>query len=644
MAAARQNVPAREAVNLGRNISQLFPSGQDQLQFQSDEIFDNIERWIRIEVGGGVTVYDNLAVYMVRAFTTLLDSFIVQHRIKESDKLTIVARINRTMTHSLRLLDEEDQGRAGKYTEFCSYFFGAEDGTEARNILEALSADSQCNAVIGKYEIGRTRCWICNLKLSGNTKPQCEHILPIIDALFYLNLYQYTNSFRGLGHLQQAILVLEYLWSEKCCNETKNNDQWITFDESEVCVINRDGIIASMTRIAEAANNPEGGRACWEHLREYTDSDIKANVNGKANIDRIERELQPIVATINSIIEYIDARLKSGADHLKRSKIDGGGKKQAIRAITVFKYLTLIRFLSNISGSKMVDAFMNNVVNTNTSAKAEHKKQMKAIHDAEKAEERAEKEAIKAHREAVRAARQAEKESEKKGRKMIQLQQQIKELSEIELPNYRRMLDAANSERGKAVQQRQIARVESSIRSLREELTALSVEGGQRGGTFSYKTHILPDFETEMKYIMLLSFYPIYINQVNNGNPLSEEEYMSTENIADMAMAYFHPRETELINIGAQSHSTLARPQPRRREIKTGIDPNTRAQRTASSIATRRARRAASVEKTRKIQELLPIHQVSPVMLASPYEMSYGGRTRKRGRLQKRITRKKSNH
>jgi flagellar biosynthesis GTPase FlhF len=640
MAAARQNDPPREAVNLGRDISQLLSSDDDQLQFESDDIFDNLERWISIEVSRGTPVYDNLSVYMVRAFTTLLDSFIEQHRIIERDKLTIVAHLNRTMNHSLQLLDHS---RDGKYTEFCSYFFGATDGKEARDILEALSADSQCNAVIGKPIIGITRCWICNLKLSGETKPQCEHILPIIDALFYLNLYQYSNSFADLGALQRAILVLEYLWSEKCCNETKNNDQWLAFDEDGICYINRYVIKESMKRIMEAANNREGGRECWEHLREYVEGKIKAKVDVKANIDRIEGILQPIVDTINSIVGYIDRRLKSGADPVKRSKIDGGGKKQAIRAITVFKYLTLIRFLSNVSGSKMVEAFMNNVVHTNAAAQEARKQKINAERAAERAAERDEIEQRKAQRAARQAAKQAEKESDRNRRLRVELEEQIRKLSEVEIPNYERLQQAATSERGQLVQARQIQRVQLSIAKLQEELAALPMAGGQRGGTYAYKTHILPDFQTEMHYIMLLSFYPIYINLKNKGDSISEEEYMSIPGISDMAMRYFNPTKATLIDLSPQkveTISTLARsPQSK---IKTGIDSKqARAKRISFNKAMRSAKRTAAVNETRKIHAIPPVHAISPVMEALPFEMSYGGRTRKRSRSQKRITRKK---
>ena len=656
--------------------NELFSSGQDQLSFQTNDIIENIKEWICIEVGEGTPVYDNLSVYMVRAFTTLLDSFIRQHRITESDKLTIVAHINKTMNESLRLLDDS---RDGRYTDFCSFFFGASDGKEARDILEALSADSQCNAVIGEYDIGKTRCWICNLKLSGNTKPQCEHILPIIDALFYLNLYQYTKSFPYLSHAQQAILILEYLWSEKCCNETKNNDQWLAFDESGRCNINRHAIEASMRRIAEAAENPNGGRECWEHLREYEDGDIKANVAGKANIDRIRRELQPIVDTINSIVEYIerhiDQRLqtnkpRSDEPKAKRAKT----VKQAIRAITVFKYLTLIRFLSNLSGSKMVEAFMGNIVNTNVQLKQERRRQLNAAREEERAKERAEIEQRKEQREASRKVRQAEEESIKKSRRIAQLEGQIRQF-EDDLRTHQRLLHVAQTERGQHAQARQIQRVQSSIQSLQEELDALrALSGGQRGG--SYETRILPDFETEKHYIMLLSYYPIYINENNKGNPLSEEEYMSEPEILNRAMTYFRPIKTELIDLQPQTLATVPSPisvkptnyfpayvlpvsaaqavlpaSAAMATLPANMIPSTR--RSRSRNRSRRHSRSRSRSRNRsrnrsrsRSRSHSPKHfsrtPTTPVKGATPVEMSFGGQTRKR--RVKRITRKKYNH
>jgi hypothetical protein len=277
----------------------------------------------------------------------------------------------------------------------------------------------------------------------------------------------------------------------------------------------------------------------------------------------------------------------------------------------------------------------------------------------------------KAERAAAIAAKQAEKESDKNRRLRAELTEEIRKLSEVEIPNYERLHREATSDRGRAVQERQIQRVQLSIAKLQEDLAALPMAGGQQGGAIRYKTDIFSDFNREMQYIMLLSFYPIYINRVNNGNPLSEEEYMSTENIVEMAMAYFHPRKTELINIGAQKvmpqmvMPPMTPPRVRSNNMLGTVAPATAASpvsfinvapmsnsttkkrkyanNNTKSKNTNMKRRKVMIPRSNTLQPLKPVSPFAmPRDVAHEVEMLYGGRTRKH--RQKRITRKRSNH
>jgi hypothetical protein len=107
---------------------------------------------------------------------------------------------------------------------------------KARDIWEHLDPDDQCLASpIG--ENTNPNCWICGFALDGfqlpnfNGNPQkpkeCEHVLPICQAVMVLSLYAY-------GQVEPSDAEdyrLEYKWAHKHCNRIKNDD--VYFQESD---------------------------------------------------------------------------------------------------------------------------------------------------------------------------------------------------------------------------------------------------------------------------------------------------------------------------------------------------------------------------------------------------------------------------
>ena len=97
-----------------------------------------------------------------------------------------------------------------------------------REVYEQSSPNTQCtNVLSGKP---KKICWLCSYPLiSGQLPPRspkmtvCEHIFPIIQAAFFLDLYNHSNP----GVATKRLLDLEYDWAHYECNSIKNDLSFI---------------------------------------------------------------------------------------------------------------------------------------------------------------------------------------------------------------------------------------------------------------------------------------------------------------------------------------------------------------------------------------------------------------------------------
>jgi hypothetical protein len=340
---------------------------------------NKISHWIDIEVTRRGVV-DRLSEFLLSSFTTLLTTYIppIPVRGKILTGLTttdVVTVINKLKDRIRPALEDLDVLRTtAKYTEFCSNFLGKMTGIEARAILEVLDPDPQCNALVEDKRF----CWICGLGLRDSPKPECEHILPISDALLHLNLYQNRSSLEKLNKYEVTMLKLEYLWSHQCCNQSKNNLQYIMSDGANTYKVNPDGINKTIERIRAHADPDDPAYDCPDIFRNA--SDFK-----HLSSERIETYIQPIVDTINLHITYL-----AKANMLDRQK-----------AFLVYEYLILIRFFSRIPGCTLVEAFKEHYLSDDATSRAAalaEEKRMKQEIARIKQEDEDEKKAIREKR------------------------------------------------------------------------------------------------------------------------------------------------------------------------------------------------------------------------------------------------------
>jgi hypothetical protein len=378
------DVPPARAVDPKRftNAEILsLDSAVNSLEIDYLALIENIRNWTAIDATPA-GVLDQMSVYLIDSFQTLLKGY-TNANITVSDitkiKDMLGVKLRPALDKMLIMKDAEDNA---KYTLFCSTFLGEMSGIEARGILEVLNPDPQCEATVDAKKV----CWICGNPLRWETveeeaKPQCEHILPISDALFHLNLYQNRSSISTLGKYDVEILKLEYLWAHACCNLSKQNLRYIATDVNGKYIVNDDGINTTIDRIK----------------KNYGTFDCQAIFQSKGGpkyakltLERITKYIEPIVETINNHIEYI-------------ASIGTGINKQ--KGYIVYEYLIMVRFFSRIPANTLVKAFKKFYLEGDVEYEAEQQRLLeeKIKQEQANAEERA---SIKAAKELAAKAKQ----------------------------------------------------------------------------------------------------------------------------------------------------------------------------------------------------------------------------------------------
>lgn len=119
-----------------------------------------------------------------------------------------------------------------------SQAFPGMPGSSIRGIYETSTPTTQCNNTIGKFVNG-IECYICgmpivqqNLSLGINgLNPECEHILPIAQAILFLGLYgDKFNKNRLFYNPDQ--FKLEYAWAHRTCNQIKSDESYIKYNDT----------------------------------------------------------------------------------------------------------------------------------------------------------------------------------------------------------------------------------------------------------------------------------------------------------------------------------------------------------------------------------------------------------------------------
>ena len=175
--------------------------------------------------------------------------------------------------------------------------------TLCRKIFELHQPDTQCVNVLGQPTPGQL-CYMCGLAMNNDVesmKPSCEHILPIMQAMFFLDLYRSSDV---KTEEQMNILKMEYAWTHRCCNLIKNVTSLL---ETRIDAENYPTWHFSSSNATVLISNifgPASGHGC-NVVRDLVPETERAEwITGR--VEKIQTE------KINPILEYIRSKGANG--------------------------------------------------------------------------------------------------------------------------------------------------------------------------------------------------------------------------------------------------------------------------------------------------------------------------------------------
>ena len=181
--------------------------------------------------------------------------------------------------------------------------FKENTGLSVRQIWEIASTKTQCNQTAGKLKENNI-CWICGFPIDKNAgaghglAPECEHVLPVVQARFFLTLYNSDMKNAGLDDKAREALLLEYDWAHTICNQEKRQSSFITSDTNTNLNIKKSNIISLLNKIYKSK------RLDSDKLKKLID-----NENSKAfkekRLEWKENRLKVISERIQNIINYL---------------------------------------------------------------------------------------------------------------------------------------------------------------------------------------------------------------------------------------------------------------------------------------------------------------------------------------------------
>ncbi len=173
-----------------------------------------------------------------------------------------------------------------------------------RKLLEPVDPVSQCGNVVGTSEKTEL-CYLCGETLLAKNVfgrktihplyPECEHILPVTSARWYLDLYMRKTQMEDPFFAK--MLALEYAWAHRVCNQTKSNTLFLTELKSGETQTDSETIKQTLSAIrtnAKDANvyetNVEGAADILNNI---------ANMNIEIRTGEVSKIIQGIVDELN---------------------------------------------------------------------------------------------------------------------------------------------------------------------------------------------------------------------------------------------------------------------------------------------------------------------------------------------------------
>jgi hypothetical protein len=163
-----------------------------------------------------------------------------------------------------------------------------------RELWNISTNTTQCTNVIGNVQNNITPCWICGevIKDIEGLTAECEHILPVAQAVVFLSLYSASKK-KNYTEGERKLLSLEYGWAHTVCNQEKTDICCISHYGNNAIVLD-----SSIEFILKKIYNSN----------RVNSAGIKGILKGKYPSLKsfIDSRLGPMKAKYNAIVEYLN--------------------------------------------------------------------------------------------------------------------------------------------------------------------------------------------------------------------------------------------------------------------------------------------------------------------------------------------------
>lgn len=178
-----------------------------------------------------------------------------------------------------------------------------------RKVLEPKEPTAQCDNSVGSFdESGKNKlCYLCgqiipDKKGRSSSHPlfaECEHILPVTTARWFLTLYM--NKSQTKDEWVKTILTYEYAWAHRICNQTKSNELFVV-KSGKTASVATETVVKVLDKIQSSATKYRARSP--QFLKDPKDMATVDGIIGMNIPERlktiVEQKLKPIVDHINS--------------------------------------------------------------------------------------------------------------------------------------------------------------------------------------------------------------------------------------------------------------------------------------------------------------------------------------------------------
>ena len=216
---------------------------------------------------------------------------------------------------------------------------------EARKIWETSSTETQCtnSKGAGAFINDITTCYICGMKIkysgvaNDGRNPECEHILPILQAVIYLGLYSHKETMRESARTIQEfqsspttiqnpfynpeLVDLEYAWSHRACNQIKSDNIYMDISDEKfsVDIHGLEGLLREIwdTKITGykdfKADLHKKYKTPEKFIRARTSDGSKLISRFNDIVERLNRSKAPYITLLAGVATMVDGTMSNNA-------------------------------------------------------------------------------------------------------------------------------------------------------------------------------------------------------------------------------------------------------------------------------------------------------------------------------------------